>query len=58
MGTVISQLSECHEIQVQENREYFSQLIDVLLYSSGQAIFLRVHFEGDNSLNQGKIIKK
>lgn len=53
-GTVISQLSNSHCKQVKENQEYFSQLIDILLFLSRQGIPLRGHFEDKNSSNQGK----
>lgn len=37
-GLVISQLKK----QIQENRNYFSQLIEILLYLSGQGVALEV----------------
>ncbi|CAI6366147.1 unnamed protein product [Macrosiphum euphorbiae] len=52
-GSVVSKLSEGHQKEVNENREYLTILIEILLYLSRQGIPLRGHFEDKNSLNQG-----
>jgi len=52
-GSVVSQLLEGYKKQIQENRHYFSQLIEILLYLSGQGMAFRGHSEEENSLNQG-----
>jgi len=52
-GSVVSKLSEGHQKEVNENREYLTKLIEILLYLSRQGIPLRGHFEDKDSLNQG-----
>ena len=52
-GSVVSQLSEGYKKLIQENRYYFSQLIEILLYLSGQGMAFRGHSEEENALNQG-----
>ncbi|KAL4126637.1 hypothetical protein QTP88_010849 [Uroleucon formosanum] len=52
-GSVVSQLSDGYKKQIQENRYYFSQLIEILLYLSGQGMAFRGHSKEENSLNQG-----
>lgn len=52
-GSVVCQLSDGYKKQIQENRYYFTQLIEILLYLSGQGMAFRGHSEDENSLNQG-----
>jgi len=52
-GSVVSKISEGHQKEVNENREYLTKLIEILLYLSRQGIPLRGHYEDKDSLNQG-----
>jgi len=52
-GSAVSKLSEGHQKEVNENREYLTKLIEILLYLSRQGIPLRGHFKDKDSPNQG-----
>jgi len=48
-GSVISKMSSYHKIQIERNRNYISQLIDILLYLAKQGITFRGHIENAES---------
>lgn len=52
-GSVVAQLSSAHKEQIRKNRLYVSHLIDIVLFLGKQGVAFRVHYENDESINQG-----
>ncbi|KAL4104378.1 hypothetical protein QTP88_019679 [Uroleucon formosanum] len=52
-GTVHTQLTTQHQLEIAANREYMNSLIDITLYLATQGLAFRGHDENKTSLNQG-----
>ncbi|KAL4091985.1 hypothetical protein QTP88_026579 [Uroleucon formosanum] len=52
-GTVHTQLTTQHQLEIAANREYMNCLIDITLYLAAQGLAFRGHDENKTSLNQG-----
>lgn len=53
-GSVHTQLSTQHKLEVEANRNYIKTLIDITLYLSCQGLPFRGHDESTDSLNKGR----
>jgi len=54
--SAMAKLSNAHNNQVAENRDYMTQIIETVLYLGKQGIAFRGHSEKCDSLNQGNMI--
>lgn len=56
-SSVMSKLSQQHEVMVSENRQYTRKIIDILLYLSRQGLAFRGHDESSDSHNRGNFLE-
>ncbi|KAL4103817.1 hypothetical protein QTP88_019152 [Uroleucon formosanum] len=54
-GTVHTQLTTQHQLEIAANREYMNCLIDITLYLAAQGLAFRRHDENKTSLNQEEV---
>ena len=57
IGSVYQQMGESQRMQIRENREYLSAILDAILFLCKQELALRGHNEGKASENKGNFLE-
>ena len=57
IGSVYQQMGESQRMQIRENREYLSAILDAILFLCKQELALRGHNEGKASENKGYFLE-
>lgn len=56
-GSVESQLSSAHQLEVIENKKYVEKLFSIMIFLTSQGLGIRGHDQSDNSVNKGNFLE-
>ena len=56
-GSILLKLSSAHDMEIKENREYFTKICEIIKYLCKQGLALRGHDESLESKNKGNFVE-